>query len=284
MVSTPGSLPIAGRSRLPLVGAEVIASTNWPAGAATARPAQFGAVDLEVLGERGVRRRRGALPDATPTITTGRFEVSGLPVRSRIEARAGTEPDPLQVVRLAQTRVDGVARRLDLPGVAGLHSDRRTGPLHRADAAQHGLDREVLGAGVAVARTWARPAASPWRTARPARCRPRRGAARRWQGCRVSAAASSGLPSGAHAFTQAAAKFFTTSAEACFSLSGSGLPPLSGLLSEQPAVTSRALRQKMAAVRFTFSTLARRRVHTWNSLRRVASLPREQKYSAAAGP
>ena len=81
-------------------------------------------------------------------------------------------------------------------------------------------------------------------------------------GASVSAAASSGLPSGAHALTQAAANALTAAAEACFSLFGSGFPSLPDLLSEQPAVTRTALRQTIAAVRFTLSTLARQRVHT----------------------
>src|SRR4029450_5091178 len=58
-------------------------------------------------------------------------------------------------------------------------------------------------------------------------------------GASVSAAASSGLPSGAQAFTQAAANCGMTCADAACSSSGSADSPAFGLLSEQP-VASRA--------------------------------------------
>ncbi len=81
-------------------------------------------------------------------------------------------------------------------------------------------------------------------------------------GLSVSAAASVGFPSGAQAFTQASANCLTTCAEACFSSFGSAFPPSPDLLSEQPAVISRLLRQTTAVVRFTVPTLARRLANT----------------------
>src|SRR4051812_28551825 len=96
-------------------------------------------------------------------------------------------------------------------------------------------------------------------------------------GLSVSAPAASGFPSGAQAVTQASANCLITAPDACCSSLPDFPPP--DLLSEQPAVISRLLKQTIAVVRFTFSTLARRRMDTGHSLRRVAARPRGRNYS-----
>ena len=89
IVSTPGSLPMVGRSVSHSSARIVIASTNWPAGAAFARAASFAPSTSRFLVNAAYVAAVATLPEATPTITTGRFAVSATPLRSRIEARAG---------------------------------------------------------------------------------------------------------------------------------------------------------------------------------------------------
>ena len=90
IVSTPGSLPTVLRSLSQSSARSVIASTNWPAGNAFARFHNLAPSTSRFLVKAAYVAAVATLPEATPTMTTGRFEVSGLPVRSSSEPRAGT--------------------------------------------------------------------------------------------------------------------------------------------------------------------------------------------------